>query len=250
MLRDAPGSMSAYKQPQARLQAAAAAAASRGGSSRSNNNNGNNNFFGFLNAGSSSGSGYGKDSGSSTKSRKSKSSNGAEGNVMDRVMRSTGLALRGDEAEESYQVSRRAVKQSLIDTDSITAADLAGLGRVLVWMMSPVAAEVQKYGKTVVSDPKRARRFLDAMAAIQKAELRDVARAPDQSLALEVQQRLPHIDVPKSDEDKNALLRWAYFEADTLLRQYGDLVVDVSDYLGSGTSSVGEVVALLEQELA
>ena len=169
---------------------------------------------------------------------------------MDRVMRSTGLALRGDEAEESYQVSRRAVKQSLIDTDSITAADLAGLGRVLVWMMSPVAAEVQKYGKTVVSDPKRARRFLDAMAAIQKAELRDVARAPDQSLALEVQQRLPHIDVPKSDEDKNALLRWAYFEADTLLRQYGDLVVDVSDYLGSGTSSVGEVVALLEQELA
>ena len=32
--------------------------------------------------------------------------------------------------------------------------------------------------------------------------------------------------------------------------QYGDLVVDVGDYLGSGTSSVGAAVALLEQALA
>ena len=137
----------------------------------------------------------------------------------------------------------------MIDTDSITAADLTALGRVLVWMMSPVAAEMQRYGKTIVSDPRRGRRLLDVLEAIQTAERGDLRDAVDQAASRSLASRLPHLDIPASEEDKEVLLRWAYYEADTLLKQYGDLVVDVGDYLGSGTSSVGEVVALLEQEM-
>ena len=170
---------------------------------------------------------------------------------MANIMKSTSLALRREEVEETYQVSREAVKESLIDTESIQSADVAGLGRVLVWITSPVAAEVQRYGKTVVSDPRRGKRLLDVLEAIQGAENKDISGASeaDRELAQEIEAALPHIEVPAKEEDKDALLRWAYFEADTLLKQYGDLVVDVGDYLGSGSSSVGEVVALLEQEL-
>jgi hypothetical protein len=116
-------------------------------------------------------------------------------------------------------------------------------------MMSPVAAEMQRYGKTIVSDPRRGRRLLDVLEAIQTAERGDLRDAVDQAASRSLASRLPHLDIPASEEDKEVLLRWAYYEADTLLKQYGDLVVDVGDYLGSGTSSVGEVVALLEQEM-
>ena len=85
--------------------------------------------------------------------------------------------------------------------------------------------------------------------AIQTAELKDIEGAADQAAAQIIASDLPYLAIPANEEDKEVLLRWAYYEADTLLKQYGDLVVDVGDYLGSGTSSVGEVVALLEQEM-
>lgn len=236
MLRDAPGSLSAYKQPRARFRPTPKS------SETSTQNSG---FFGLnMNLGG----------GGSSKNKKENSGSsgsvGGEG-VMANIMKSTSLALRREEVEETYQVSREAVKESLIDTESIQSADVAGLGRVLVWIMSPVAAEVQRYGKTVVSDPRRGKRLLDVLEAIQGAENKDISGASeaDRELAQEIEAALPHIEVPAKEEDKDALLRWAYFEADTLLKQYGDLVVDVGDYLGSGSSSVGEVVALLEQEL-
>lgn len=238
MLRDAPGSLSAYKQPQARFRPAPK------NTETSNQSNG---FFGLnMNLGGGGGGNKRKES-----SSKGSGSGGREEGVMANIMKTTSLALRGEEVEETYQVSRKAVEEALVDTQSIQSADIAGLGRVLVWIMSPVAAEMQRYGKTIVSDPRRGRRLLDVLEAIQGAENKDISGASeaDRELAKEIEDSLPHIEVPTEEEDKDALLRWAYFEADTLLKQYGDLVVDVGDYLGSGTSSVGEVVALLEQEL-
>lgn len=239
MLRDAPGSLSAYKQPQARFRPASS-------TKRADSSGG---FFG-LNMNIGGGGNKDKDKREGSSSSSGGSGNGGEG-VMTNIMKSTSLALRREEVEETYQVSRQAVRESLIDTESIQSADVAGLGRVLVWIMSPVAAEMQKYGKTVVSDPRRGRRLLDVLEAIQSAENKDLSMASeeDNALAQEIEDSLPHIEVPAKEEDKDALLRWAYFEADTLLKQYADLVVDVGDYLGSGSSSVGEVVALLEQEL-
>jgi hypothetical protein len=45
--------------------------------------------------------------------------------------------------------------------------DIQGLSRVLVWLMAPVAAEYLKYGRTVVSDPRRALKLLSVLEQIQ-----------------------------------------------------------------------------------
>jgi hypothetical protein len=55
--------------------------------------------------------------------------------------------------------------------------------------------------------------------------------------------------IPKSEEDQTALLEWAYFEATTLVRQYGDLLEQIQSFLRTGTSTVGECSLLVESEL-
>jgi hypothetical protein len=55
--------------------------------------------------------------------------------------------------------------------------------------------------------------------------------------------------LPESPSDRDALLRWAYFEACAIVRQYGDLLEGVRSYLEAGTATVGECVFLIEDEL-
>lgn len=57
------------------------------------------------------------------------------------------------------------------------------------------------------------------------------------------------IDLPDRQEDQEALLEWAYFEATALVKQYGELLEEVKDYLGTRTTTVGECVFLIEEEL-
>lgn len=56
--------------------------------------------------------------------------------------------------------------------------------------------------------------------------------------------------LPTRQEDQQALLQWAYFEASTLVKQYSDLLGGVSSYLRTGTSTVGECALLIENELS
>ena len=56
-------------------------------------------------------------------------------------------------------------------------------------------------------------------------------------------------DFPLSDEDQSALLQWAYFESSAIIKQYGDLLEDVTAYMGSGTSTVGECALMIEREM-
>lgn len=56
--------------------------------------------------------------------------------------------------------------------------------------------------------------------------------------------------IPKSAEDRKALIDWAYYEAVTLVKQYGDLLENIREYLVTGTASVGECAILIEQKLA
>jgi len=105
------------------------------------------------------------------------------------------------------------------------------LGRVLVWMLAPVAAEQLRYGKTVVSDPRNVYRLL----AVLDGQRREAGVFPAR--------------VPAEGADRDALVRWAYYEAVALCKQYGDLLEDVRDFLQTGTSSVGECSLLIEQVL-
>ncbi len=134
---------------------------------------------------------------------------------------------------------------------------MIGLGRVLVWLMAPVAAEYLKYGKTVVADPRRSVRLLKVLEAVQAREKKEkdgsTASAPatgttSGSASANVGNDVCYM-IPGASEDQDALLQWAYYEASTLIKQYGDLLEGVNRYLGTGTSTVGECVMLVEDEL-
>ena len=144
--------------------------------------------------------------------------------------------------------------------------DMIGLGRVLVWLMAPVAAEYLKYGKTVVADPRRSVRLLKVLEAVQTREKKEKggtsasasASAPAPAPASASASAPASVDsacggvcyvIPGAAEDQDALLQWAYYEASTLIKQYGDLLEGVNGYLGTGTSTVGECVMLVEEEL-
>jgi hypothetical protein len=54
-----------------------------------------------------------------------------------------------------YQTKIDSKGRAMINTDRGSEEILFDSGRVLVWLMAPVAAEMLKYGKTLFSDPRR-----------------------------------------------------------------------------------------------
>ena len=55
--------------------------------------------------------------------------------------------------------------------------------------------------------------------------------------------------IPADTEDKKALLQWAFYESTSLIKRYGDLLEEVNSYLATGTSTVGECVLMVEEEM-
>lgn len=112
--------------------------------------------------------------------------------------------------------------------------DAVGLGRVLVWLMAPVAAEVLKYGQSIMSDPRRSDRFLGLLMGV-------------------IQEQRPDLNIykilPKNEEDRKAVLRWAYNEAVTFIKQNGDVLEILREYMETGTTTVGECALLIEKEM-
>jgi len=119
--------------------------------------------------------------------------------------------------------------------------DIISLGRLLIWLMAPVAAENMKYGKLIVSDARKPRNLVNILSNIQK-------NASSSGSNKDIDKYI--IKVPRSNEDCDVLLQWAYYEAESLIKQYGDILEDVCDYLNTGSSSVGECVMLIESELS
>lgn len=127
--------------------------------------------------------------------------------------------------------------------------DVLALGRVLVWLMAPVAAEKLKYGKSQLSDPRRCGKFFGAVQGLRDEAREKLATNTLSVTEKETAEQLQSLPLPASEKDRDALLRWAYFEAAGLVRQYGDLLEELRAYLQTGTSSVGECVLLIEEEL-
>lgn len=95
-------------------------------------------------------------------------------------------------------------------------------------------------GQSVISDPRRGKQLLTALEKPMIATFTSKDSSKSQLLASLL---------PKEEADRIALLEWAYFEATTLVRQYGDLLEELEAYLRTGTSTVGECTILLESEL-
>ena len=108
-----------------------------------------------------------------------------------------------------------------------TEETIEALGRVLVWMNAPIAAETMKYGSTIIADPRKPKVLLDLFLSKQN----DLADTIDENR-------------------KQKLLQWSYIESSTYLRRYGDILEEVRAYLQTKSSSAGECAMLLEERLS
>ena len=267
LLRTCPGALGVYKQPAAKMASAAAAAASKSG-------------------GASRGAGGAKSRPELNIFGPALGGGGANKASKAPPTPSSSLAVRAEQGKA--EINARLLRQFL-DVDAGARADLLGLSRLLVWLAAPVAAETLKYGRSVVSDPRRCGRLLNILENLQAASAASAAeKDKDRGRA----QRVPAVKgsaagagsstaasaadegtpagsnassdgdsdgggldaldglvIPASQADKEALVLWAYNEAIALIRQYGELVEGVSSYISSGTTTVGECALLIEGEL-
>ena len=116
---------------------------------------------------------------------------------------------------------------------------------------------LNRYGKTVVSDPRRASRLLKVLKALETADSKAEGKAAaaagggDSGSGNTGRGRAAEeaAAVPTAAADQDAWLQWGYYEATALVRQYGGLLEEVKAFLGTGTSTVGECALLIEEQL-
>ena len=104
-----------------------------------------------------------------------------------------------------------------------------GMMKMLVWLMAPVAIESAKHPQLIQSDPREAGGFMERLEKsnlINKADLWWLEEGTDQ--------------------EKEDMLKWAYAEADLLLRRQSTVVTEITERLASGAATVGDCVAAIE----
>lgn len=103
-----------------------------------------------------------------------------------------------------------------------------GIMKILVWLMAPVAMESVKHPQLIQSDPREAGGFL---TRLERSDLID-------------QSELWWVE--EGQQEKDDLLKWAYTEADLLLRRNVAAVKEITERLASGAATVGDCVAAIE----
>lgn len=103
-----------------------------------------------------------------------------------------------------------------------------GIMKILVWLMAPVAMESLKYPELIQSDPREAEGFLSRLEnadLINPADLWWLAEGP---------------------QEKLDMLKWAYTEADLLIRTNQEMISEIAQRLTGGAATVGDCVAAVE----
>jgi len=108
----------------------------------------------------------------------------------------------------------------------------AGLLKVLIWLMAPVAMENGKHSVLISSDPRESDGFL--------------RRLREKSDEMEWAQKELAGVLPEDDEQAASYIRWALAEADILLRDNNRIVEQLAEALAGGAATVGDCVAILE----
>jgi hypothetical protein len=103
-----------------------------------------------------------------------------------------------------------------------------GVMKMLVWLMAPVAMESLKYPQLIQSDPREAQGFLTRLEKSDLIDKEDLWWLMD-----EPQERLD-------------MLKWAYTEADLLIRRNQATVTEIAQRLTGGAATVGDCVGAVE----
>jgi hypothetical protein len=111
------------------------------------------------------------------------------------------------------------------ETDLNTAA---GVNRLLVWLVAPVAAEAFEHRQLVVSDPRQALSLLRVLRSRGERSLSEAVAGNDA-------------------EDDELRVRCALQQADLLLKRHARLGGLLRERMESGSATVGNCVALVEE---
>jgi len=112
----------------------------------------------------------------------------------------------------------------------------AGMMKLLVWLLAPVAMESSLHPQLIVSEPREAGGVLKRLE--EKAKLFGVEEEVSEVLRLG--------DEGEEGAFRDDLLKWAYAEADLLLRQNKETVTELTERLIGGASTIGDCVAVIE----
>ena len=114
----------------------------------------------------------------------------------------------------------------------------SGILKVLVWLLAPVAMESSRHAQLVMSDPRESKGFLE--------RLEDKAKDDGNISSLLKGADLFWKEADDEEQEKMDLLKWAYAEADLLLRANRGVVTEISQRLAGGAATVGDCVAVIE----
>ena len=134
-------------------------------------------------------------------------------------------SLEGDADDANGLTGQRRPMDSL-------ASD-AGILKLLIWLMAPVAMELSKHPQLLSSEPREGRGFLRRLADRARSDPAGAGAALEGAL-------------PADDAEAEACLRWALAEADALLRDHARTVEALAEALAGGAATVGDCVAVLE----
>ncbi|CAB9524547.1 expressed unknown protein [Seminavis robusta] len=119
-------------------------------------------------------------------------------------------------------------EQNLLSTTS-------GILKVLIWLMAPVAMESMKHPQLICSDPREASGLLQ--------RLQDYAGKNN----LDNLDSLWWMLEESPEQETQDLLKWAYHEADVLIRNNLKDVTEMSQRLTGGAATIGDCVAVVER---
>jgi len=115
----------------------------------------------------------------------------------------------------------------------------AGILKILIWLMAPVAMEQMKYPQLIASDPREANGLLKRL----------MEKADKVGMKEDVEQLIMDMNIDSEDDDNNnksMIIKWAYNEANVLIRTHMNVCEELTQSLAGGASTVGDCVAVLE----
>ena len=143
--------------------------------------------------------------------------------------------------ESSKSKQQKSQQQgSMASLDSLLSS--VGILKVLVWLLAPVAMESSRYPLLIMSDPRESMGFLERLEDKSK-DNGNLAPLLNRS---DLFWTNASFDADEDEQEKMDLLKWAYTEADLLLRANRGVVTEISQRLAGGAATVGDCVAVIE----
>jgi hypothetical protein len=160
------------------------------------------------------------------------------------------FAYRPNAYEASVLVAESATKQgnnndasTMPKTNQDVVIDnlltSSGILRILIWLYAPVVIEYMNHPQLIVSDPREASGFLQ--------RLEDYYGSNDPRLFwINEINNTSNNGNSNNQTQKDKILKWAYIEADVLVRNNKQYVYELSDRLASGAATIGDCIAVIE----